>query len=139
MNSETITKEVDTSGVYFRRIVLNTGGELLSDERVKSDPILSFAQPATLQLDDGASVLLAIEFQLNDYDGEPRTDGGAINFRLRDRDVPDDDGVVFARQLVKGALTLSMEFDSAGQYVLTVEPQLIADMQLIEPVRIRVE
>jgi hypothetical protein len=140
MNTETITKEVDASGVYFRRIVLNPDGALVSDERVKRDSILSFAQPPTLQLDEGgAGVTLAIEFHLSDYDGEARTYGGAINFRLQDRDVPDDDGVVFARQLVNGSHTLSIEFDAAGQYVLTVEPPLVADMQLIEPVRIRVE
>jgi hypothetical protein len=139
MNTETVSKEVDESGVYFRRVVLDGEGALVSDERVKCDPILSCARPSTLQLDDGASVALQIAFQLNDYDGEQRSDSGTVNFRLQDRDVEDDDGVVFSRQLVNGALTLSMEFDATGQYVLNVEPPLIADMQLAEPVRIRVE
>ena len=68
------------------------------------------------------------------------SDGGTVQFRLWDRNAPGDEGVAFARQLAQGELTLMLEFDAPGEYVLTIEPPLLADMQLPEAVvRVKVE
>jgi hypothetical protein len=139
MNTETITKETDASGVFYRRTVHDDDGALVSDERVKRDPVLTFAQPPTLRLADAESVSLSIPFQLYDFDGEMRADGGVVSFRLQDCDISDDEGVVVVRQLSDGALTLALEFDTVGRYVLTVVPPLPADLQLSEPVKVKVE
>jgi hypothetical protein len=137
MNTETKTKEVDATGVYFRRTLHDGDGALVSDERMKCDPVLMFVQPQPVTL-DAASVVVDIHFALQDFDGEARTDSGEIQFRLFDREVAGDEGVPFVRQLVNGELTLSLEFDAPGQYVLTVEPPLLVDMQLVEPLRLKV-
>jgi hypothetical protein len=39
---------------------------------------------------------------------------------------------------VAGALVLALEFDAPGEYVLTIDPPFIGDMQLPEPVRVKV-
>lgn len=82
---------------------------------------------------------VTITFWFKDFDGVLRTDSGRVNFRLQDREVPGDEGVPFARQLVAGELALSLEFDAPGNYALTIERPLLGDMQLAEPVRINVE
>lgn len=138
MNSETITKEIDTSGVFYRRIVQDANGNVVSDERVKKDPVLAFTQPAVATFGEATSVTVSIDFRLRDFDGELRTDSGIIQFRLRDRDAPGDEGVLFTRQLVSGELTLLLEIDTPGEYVLTIDPPLVADMHLPEPVRVEV-
>jgi hypothetical protein len=140
MNTETITKETDATGTYFRRTVHDSDGSLLSDERVKRDPVLVFMQPAPAAIDEVSGIaVVSLVFQFRDFDGEARTDSGAVEFRLRERDVPADDGVTFTRQLVAGELALTLEVDSPGEYFLTVEPPLLADMQLAELVRVKVE
>jgi hypothetical protein len=139
MNNETTSKESDSSGVYFRRVVHDATGNLVSDERIKKDPVLVFTQPAPVSLGTADSVTVTIAFQLLDFDGEPRLDSGEVHFRLWDRDVPGDEGVPFTRQLVAGALELLVEFDAPGRFVVTIEPPLVADMQLPEPVQIKVE
>ena len=140
MNAETITKESDTSGVYFRRVVHDVSGNVVSDERVKRDPVLTFTQPEPTTLDEITGLtVVSVSFQLRDFDGDARTDSGEVRFRLQDRSAPADEGVVFTRQLLGGALVLTLEMDAPGEYVLTIEPPLVADMQLPEPVRVKVE
>ena len=51
MNIETVLKETDATGVYYRRTVRDDSGTIVSDERVKRDPTLRFAPPPTLTLD----------------------------------------------------------------------------------------
>lgn len=137
--NEITTKETDATGVYFRRLVRDAQDNLISDERIKRDPILMFEQPATVSLGEAPLVSVGITFQLRDFDGEARTESGAVHFRLHDREVPGDEGMSFTRQLVAGALALALELDAPGEYALTIDPPLVADMQLAEPVRIKVE
>lgn len=137
--TETILKETDASGVYYRRTLTSETGTLLSDERLKKDPVLAFTQPPPAVLDDVTiTATVTVSLQLQDFDGEARTDSGVAQFRMRDRAIADDEGVPFTRQLVNGQLALVMEFDAPGDYVITVEPPLLADLQLAEPIRVRV-
>jgi hypothetical protein len=139
MNTETILKETDSAGVYVRRRVHDDSGNLVSDERVKRDPVLEFTQPNPVSLDDVTGLAsLSLSFQLRDFDGEARTDTGAIHFRLRERMISGDDGLPFDRQLLDGQLVLSLEFDAPGEYVLTIEPPFLADLQLCELLQVRV-
>ncbi len=139
MNIETILKETDVSGVYIRRIVQTEAGDPVSDERIKKDPTLTFSQPPPALIDAESDVAeVSVTFQLFDVDGAPRTDTGAVQFRLRDRDVPEDEGVVITRELTNGALALTLQIDAPGELLLTLEPPFLGDMLLPEPVRIRV-
>jgi hypothetical protein len=98
--------------------------------------LVSGVEPVTIS---ATPALVTISFQLRDFDGEARSENGAVQFRLQDRDVPGDEGVLFARDFVAGHLLLSLEFDTPGDYVLTIEPPLPGDMQLAEPVRVKVD
>jgi len=47
--------------------------------------------------------------------------------------------IVFTRPLVSGALTLLLDIDTPGEYLLTIEPPLVADMHLLEPIKVKVK
>lgn len=137
--TEAILKERDTSGVYFRRVVTAENGAIVSDERVKKDPVLVFTQPALAHLDDATlTAVVTISLELQDFDGEGRTDSGVLQLRIRDRVALDDEGVAFTRPLVDGHAELTIEFDTPGEFVVTVEPPLVSDLQLAEPIRVKV-
>lgn len=140
MNIETTYKQRTSTGVYYIRSVRDEHGTMLSNERVKRDPVLVFTQPATATLADtpGSAVDVSVTFRLHDFDGEARTDSGPVQFRLYDRSIADDEGVAFTREVTEGEVTLTLEIAAAGEYVITIEPPLLADMQLVEPLRVRV-
>ena len=138
MNHENIIKESDPTGVYYTRTVVSSDGALVSAERVKRDPIFTVEQPPVLSLGGAPTVSVELRFKLHDYDGAARLDSGPVHFRLRERDFLDAEGVMLRRELIGGEASLVFEFDAPGEFALTIEPPLPADMQLLEAVRIRV-
>ncbi|MGN6187052.1 MAG: hypothetical protein ACTHQM_25735 [Thermoanaerobaculia bacterium] len=128
--TETISKERDTTGVYFRRIVTNADGGVISDERIKRDPVLTFDPPQPVSIAPTGVAVASVEMRLRDFDGAPRDDSGTITFRLRDRDTVADAGVTFSRPLIDGVVSLMIEFDTPGRYVIACDPPFAHDALL---------
>src|SRR5690242_18067171 len=102
MNLELITKEVDLTGTYMRRIVTTESGHVVSDERIKRDPIFAFVSPVPVTLAANGLASVPIELTMTDFDGAARVDSGTVLLRLRDQQQPSDIGVTFARPIVDG-------------------------------------
>ncbi|HEX8169274.1 MAG TPA: hypothetical protein VF824_01900 [Thermoanaerobaculia bacterium] len=136
--TETILKHVEATGVYLHRRVTDDSGALVSEERLKRDPVLVFSPPPAANIGATGLAAVSIRLQLVDFDGEPRSDSGTVTFRLRDRADANDGGVTFTRPLALGELTLALDFDIAGTFNITVEPPFLADMQLAEAIVIEV-
>jgi hypothetical protein len=112
---------------------------LVSDERVKRDPVLSFEQPVDATLDETTGIAVVnVALTLYDFDGAVREASGAMTFRLRDRDVPEDEGFVFTLELTSGHATLTLQLDTPCDLVITAEPPFVADLQLAQPINVKV-
>jgi hypothetical protein len=140
MNIETVTKEADASGVYLRRVVTTESGDVVSDERVKRDPVFIFTQPPAASIDPQTQLATVVaELTMQDFDGAARSESGSIALRFRDSQVPSDTGVVFTIQFANGSAVLELELDTSGEYSVTSEPPFPFDTQLAEPVRVVVQ
>jgi hypothetical protein len=75
---------VVNAAIYsIRRIVIAEDGTVISDERVKRDPVLTFHQPAPVAVIDSGVGTVTVELRSRDFDGEERRDSGTLSLRLR--------------------------------------------------------
>lgn len=137
--TEETGKELQDGSVYYRRIVRSETGAVVSDERIKRDPVFAFIPPTLATIDGMTGVAdITVTLALHDFDGERRADVGALVFKLIDTAEAQDEGLVFTREMVNGTVTLTLEIAAAGEYVITLEPPFPFDVQLSQSIRVKV-
>lgn len=137
MLTEAIYKERDAYGTYRRRVVMDDTSHVVSDERIKCDPVLVFDPPGPARIDAATGVAtVVVSFELRDFDAELRTDSGTLHWCLLDGER--EPAFTFTRQLDGGRAVLRFETAVPGEYSFALEPPFPVDLQLMDTLKVQV-